>query len=909
MAYDGALKFDTKVDQAGFVSGIANIKSIALSAISVIGSAFAAGAIVQGMAQVGKEGIELASSLSEVQNVIDVTFEDGAQSVNDFAKSAKNAFGLSELAAKKYTGTLGAMLKSMGLTLDAVGEMSTAMTGLAGDFASFYNISTDEAFQKIRAGIAGETEPLRQLGINMSVANLEAYALAQGIDTAYASMTQAEQATLRFNYLMSVSADAQGDFARTSDSYANSQRLAALATDELKTAIGNRLIPVAKQFQQEFAKIAGAAADAINERGLGGFIDVITERFPVATAAAAGLTAAFASLLIIKGVTAVMVAFQTAQVSLALGMMGTTAAALLQTGALTVNEIIVGALTGKIKLAAAAQALWNTVMLANPVGLLVAAIGLLVGGLVLINKNFDKINPQMAEYTSTTKEAAQQTKQLNSNMSESADNYAQTLDGIERQNAAAQGLIDTLYQMSAAYQGSSGEQQKMQAIIDELNGLYAGLDLAYDSNTGKINQNRVAVESLVAAKQEEAKANADIERSVELIKEESDAKYNLYVAQDNYNKLSATGASKTSAAMRFAAKAVREAQTAYDNASEAVQTHNEYIDQTAEGYDYAAERAENFAEKQREIVEETERVIIGGYSFSEDFFENIGTSADDASKRLDNFTAAATNLFGRINTETKLTLPEIIANLEANRIAIEDWGDNIAYLGGKLPSDLLQPLIDAGPEEMAGVIALMAGATDEELGALVESFSGGGEEAKEAWLLSLGAGLDGEENPLLGVLEGADDAASEAGEAFGQSLVTAIKAQDYSGATSSLTDAFKKSFESIKGSFSALLERVHFDLAYAIGGVRIDLAYLAYEVAKAMEQIPTEITIRVNVVYSSSGSIGGLTGTTGQTGVIGGGLGGGVYAPITIGGVVESDTQLANRITRNFEEVVYGRNS
>ena len=907
MAYDGALKFDTKVDQAGFVSGIANIKSIALSAISVIGSAFAAGAIVQGMAQVGKEGIELASSLSEVQNVIDVTFEDGAQSVNDFAKSAKNAFGLSELAAKKYTGTLGAMLKSMGLTLDAVGEMSTAMTGLAGDFASFYNISTDEAFQKIRAGIAGETEPLRQLGINMSVANLEAYALAQGIDTAYASMTQAEQATLRFNYLMSVSADAQGDFARTSDSYANSQRLAALATDELKTAIGNRLIPVAKQFQQEFAKIAGAAEEAINERGLAGFIDVITDRFPVATAAAAGLTAAFASLLIIKGVTAVMVAFQTAQVSLALGMMGTTAAALLQTGALTANEIIVGALTGKIKLAAAAQALWNTVMLANPVGLLVTAIGLLVGGLVLINKNFDKINPQMAEYTSTTKQAAQQTKQLNSNMSESADNYAQTLDGIERQNAAAQGLIDTLYQMSAAYQGSGIEQQKMQSIIDELNGLYAGLDLAYDSNTGKINQNRAAVESLVAAKQEEARATADIERSVALIEEESDAKYNLYVAQTNYNNLAATGASKNSAAMRFAAKAVREAQTAYDDASAAVQTHNDYLDENGVKINASAESLNALTEAERALEEETERIVIGGYDVT-DVLDDIGMTADEVSARLDSFTSAATNMFERISTESKIKVTDMIANLEANAIAIEDWGDNIAYLGSRLPSDLLQPLIDAGPAEMAGVLNQLAGASDTELANLSEAFSNGGEEAKEAWLLSLGAGLE-EENPLLGVLDGATEAATDAGAQFSQALVTSINSQNYSGATSSLTNAFSNSFKTMGTMFSAFLERVHFDLGYAIGGVRIDLAYLAYEVRNALSKIPTNITIHVNVVYSSSGGVGGSTGATGVAAtkpLIGSG---GVYAPITVQGVVQSDTQLANTITRNFGEVMYDRNS
>ena len=88
--------------------------------------------------------------------------------------------------------------------------MSTSMAGLAGDMASFYNLDYDTAFEKLRSGISGETEPLKQLGINMSVANLEAYALARGITTSYNKMTQAQQATLRYNYLMSVTADAGG---------------------------------------------------------------------------------------------------------------------------------------------------------------------------------------------------------------------------------------------------------------------------------------------------------------------------------------------------------------------------------------------------------------------------------------------------------------------------------------------------------------------------------------------------------------------------------------------------------------------------------------------------------------------------------------------------------------------------
>ena len=109
--------------------------------------------------------------------------------------------------------------------------------------ASFYNLDVEQAFEKIRSGISGETEPLKQLGINMSVANLEAFALANGIGTAYDKMSQAEQATLRYNYLMAQTADAQGDFAKTSDSFANQQRILQLQINDLSASLGEKLLP------------------------------------------------------------------------------------------------------------------------------------------------------------------------------------------------------------------------------------------------------------------------------------------------------------------------------------------------------------------------------------------------------------------------------------------------------------------------------------------------------------------------------------------------------------------------------------------------------------------------------------------------------------------------------------------
>jgi hypothetical protein len=116
--------------------------------------------IIDGITGSIDESIGLASDLVETQNVVDVTFEDSASTINKWAQEALNAYGITETKAKQYSSTLGAMLKSMGVADDQVLKMSTDMAGLAADMASFYNLDHDTAFEKIRSGISGETEPL-----------------------------------------------------------------------------------------------------------------------------------------------------------------------------------------------------------------------------------------------------------------------------------------------------------------------------------------------------------------------------------------------------------------------------------------------------------------------------------------------------------------------------------------------------------------------------------------------------------------------------------------------------------------------------------------------------------------------------------------------------------------------------
>ncbi|MDO5432965.1 hypothetical protein [Eubacterium sp.] len=257
-------KWSGKLSKLGGVA--AKGFTVAAAGVAAVGGA---------MATAGGYSIKLASDLTEVQNVVDVTFGDDASKINKWAKDAATSFGMAELDAKQFNGTMGAMLKSMGLSGGEVTKMSTDMVGLAGDMASFYNLDHEEAFEKIRSGISGETEPLKQLGINMSVANLEAFALSKGMDKSYNSMTQAEQATLRYQYLMSVTADAQGDFARTSDSLANQLRIAQLQMTNLAGSVGQELLPAATEAVKFLGEMGQRLNNAFSAGGMEGLVSEV----------------------------------------------------------------------------------------------------------------------------------------------------------------------------------------------------------------------------------------------------------------------------------------------------------------------------------------------------------------------------------------------------------------------------------------------------------------------------------------------------------------------------------------------------------------------------------------------------------------------------------------------------------
>lgn len=295
------------------------------SSITGVGTKMTVGLTVPIVGLITKSAM-LASDLNESMNVVNETFGKSAKNVANWAGSLNKDYGMVKLEAMNYVGSMGAMLKSSGLSSKASEDMSKSLVELTGDMSSFYNLGHDETWEKIRSGISGETEPLKSLGINMSVANLEAYALSQGINKSWKEMTQAEQVSLRYGYLMETTSTAQGDFSRTSGGFSNQLKILQGNLTNVGVSIGEIVLPyfnkgvkivnsLTKRFEnlspgiKKIIVVVGLAVAIIGPLllGLGGLIGVVGFAISGFTALAGIITAVSAPMVAIGAVIGIVV--------------------------------------------------------------------------------------------------------------------------------------------------------------------------------------------------------------------------------------------------------------------------------------------------------------------------------------------------------------------------------------------------------------------------------------------------------------------------------------------------------------------------------------------------------------------------------------------------------------------------
>lgn len=234
------------------------------------------------MRAVGKIGsaVDLASQLTEVQNVVDTTFGDMASKVDDFTKTSIQDFGMSELTVKQISSRFQALGTSIGIsseqvangtavankalmsqnntlykTTDSMADMSLNLTRLAGDMASFYDVDQADVAKSLQSIFTGTIAPLRRYGLDLTQATLSEWAMKNGLDANIKSMTQAEKVLLRYNYVMANTQAAQQDFSKTANTWANSIRVLKQEFQAWGSIIGSVIINALKPFVQALSKV------------------------------------------------------------------------------------------------------------------------------------------------------------------------------------------------------------------------------------------------------------------------------------------------------------------------------------------------------------------------------------------------------------------------------------------------------------------------------------------------------------------------------------------------------------------------------------------------------------------------------------------------------------------------------
>ena len=540
--------------------------------------------------------LNYASDLEETLSKVDVVFGGNADSIKDWASTAVEQMGLAEETALSAAATYGNMADGMGLTADQGAEMAKSLTQLSADLASFNNTSQETAQIALNSIFTGETETLKQYGIVMTEANLEQFAMQQGLSKTVSEMNQAEKVQLRYNYVLANTTNAQGDFARTSDSVANQTRMAKEQLKQAAAALGQNLVPAAASAlkvinnilsgfqklnpaqQKMILGIAGiaAAAGPVIKLGTGAYSMVqkldkaliglqmsriakeVNKFGESTTAAAKGLDLITAGAKKSNGefyTTVEILSHNTAELK-KFGIEGDQAAKVLQATATTSAATGAG-ISGVGTASAAAQPAVKSFGLTlnsalSFVGLAVSAVSLLVGVFNGLGK----------ETSASAKQIEADTDAMVSSMEEVTESaaslqteYDESIAKVDSMAEEAGKLVDEYYSLADGTDKSEDSQKRMKEIVGSLSGRFDSLSGYIDENTGLLNANRETIEKSIDAQLDYNRALANREYRVETTEAYSEAVAKEAAAKkmlaDNEDKLASAQRQRDSISRRL----------------------------------------------------------------------------------------------------------------------------------------------------------------------------------------------------------------------------------------------------------------------------------------------------------------------------------------------------------------------
>ena len=540
--------------------------------------------------------LNYASDLEETLSKVDVVFGGNADSIKDWASTAVEQMGLAEETAMSAAATYGNMAAGMGLTANQGTEMAKSLTQLSADLASFNNTSQETAQIALNSIFTGETETLKQYGIVMTETNLEQFAMQQGLSKTVSEMSQAEKVQLRYNYVLANTTNAQGDFARTSDSVANQTRMAKEQLKQAAAALGQNLVPAAGSAlkvlnnmlsgfqklnpaqQKMILGLAGiaAAAGPVIKLGTGAYSMVqkldkaltglqmsriakeVNKFGESTTAASKGLDLITAGAKKSNGefyTTVEILSHNTAELK-KFGIEGDQAAKVLQATATTSAATGAG-ISGVGTASAAAQPAVKSFGLTlnsalSIVGVAVSAVSLLVSVFNGLGK----------ETSASAKQIEADTDAMVSSMEEVTESaaslkteYEESIAKVDSMAEEAGKLVDEYYSLANGTEKSEDSQKRMKEIVGSLSGRFDSLSGYIDENTGVLNANRETIEKSIDAQLDYNRALANREYRVETTEAYSEAVAKEAAAKkmlaDNEDKLASAQRQRDSISRRL----------------------------------------------------------------------------------------------------------------------------------------------------------------------------------------------------------------------------------------------------------------------------------------------------------------------------------------------------------------------
>lgn len=688
------------------------------------------------IAALGVASVKLASDLAETTNKVDVAFGDSAKAVEDWSKTSIDKMGMAAQTAMDSAALYGDMATGMGLATDEASTMAMGLTQLAGDLASFKNIQVDVAKTALAGVFTGETESLKQLGIIMTETNLKQYAMSQGITKNIADMTQAEKINLRYAYVLSVTGNAQGDFARTSDGVANQTRTAAERVKELGASMGTLLLPA-----------VGDMLSGVNNL-LKGFMN-LTDGQKKTILTVAGLVAAIGPAIkifgtmqtAVKGVQGVIKAFS------AEGLIGQTIAAAVASKAQAAAATEAAVATTAEGAAATGTGVQMSMFAVSSTGAAVSTAGVgvastaatpavigfgaalkaalgpialvIAGGVALfaVFSHFDKASEDMQR-------VAESSDALTTSVKENIAAYEDSSAKFEAQGTLTDELITKLGALSEASTGATWEQSEMTGIVSQLNTMYPTLSLAIDENTGKLNLNEKELRDQTTALRALTKEQANQEAYNQLMEDKNTLMVDQIALQAKINpglteqqKELVVLASKMTGAVSTIKLFNKETGQMIADQAVAIKAFNEgeitaaQLDQTLSNLagttreettataDATTALTANVDALKAKLdagqtlteaeLSNIEILTASGATFNETELAQIDEQTkayEDAKEEyvriMDERVSAATNAFEKIDKGEDLSYQNLVDNLNSNATAMSEWTTNMNTLAG-----------------------------------------------------------------------------------------------------------------------------------------------------------------------------------------------------------------------------------